>query len=125
MSDKIFLVNKLDHTVLLNGGYMEIVGGGYLEINKGQLNSDDITHMLNMGLVEVSLTRPAEPVKKEGVTFTVTQPYTGMTQEELLASKNEGASAEAATGTLLGQELVAETTTAEHDVKKPKTAKVK
>lgn len=105
---------------------MNIEPFGYAEILAADVNEETIKYSIDRNWATVSETKPKATAKREELTMTVTQPYTGMSEDELKESKKNEVPVEAAVGTALGQGTTVEVTP-ETEVKETtkKSAKAK
>lgn len=86
----VYLVNKLPHSVVMKGGYINIPAGGYVKVREADLDHDDVLYAMNRDWVEAhtdepdtsGLPKPVAPVIEH-------QPYQGMTAEELQGSEDK------------------------------------
>lgn len=128
MSDKIFLINKLNSNLMLKGGYIELEPNGHIAIRISDKEEDSIKYAEDRDWIEFSDTKPSASVKKSEIEATVTEPYKGMTEAELKQSKVNETIAETATSTALGRgpsviELIEPVTQETDSVKKTTKAK--
>lgn len=106
MSEQYFLVNKLVGELILRQGYLVIPSKGYTKIGRHEANDPTVIYAIERNLAEIVTEEPQVESETSGIIFTVTEPYTGMTEAELLASKKQQAQepvAEPAVTTALGQ----------------------
>jgi hypothetical protein len=117
---KKYLINKLDQSLILKAGYLEIKAKGFTPISVSDETESSIIWALDRDLAEITDVLPTQPEDKKEVDVTIAQTYQGMTSEELKADNELEAAApkvEAARGVALGAEPEPVTTKAKKSTK--------
>lgn len=100
---KHYVVNKLNTPLDLKSGYLIIPAKGYAEIHERDAEHDTILFALDRGWVDVTKDKPStESTPVQEVKIEITEPYAGMTEEELKADQAKEAEKVAVESTDIG-----------------------
>jgi hypothetical protein len=96
----VYLVNKLPHSVIMKGGYINIPAGGYVKVREADLEHDDVLYAMNRDWVEAHTEVPDTSDLPKPATLVIEHDqYRGMTEDELqglvAAPEQSGARSEA------------------------------
>jgi hypothetical protein len=114
MNEKIYLVNKLNHELTFKSGALNLPAFGYTSIVSSEQNEVSIAHALSMDWAFLTDKEPqTNALTKSEINVVVTDPYKGMTAEELKASKETEVKTDPAISTALGQDSTNEISVAD------------
>jgi hypothetical protein len=108
MIEYYYLVNKLNDKLTIKQGYVTIEAKGFVRITQHDASDPTILYAMGRDWAEIVSEEPKASVAADSVTAEVTEPYRGMTEDELKASRKDEVAQEPGITTALGVDSTVE-----------------